>query len=218
MSWRQENGPDGLPVWRGKDAIFNQMHEGGKKLQIAAAAWVALVAFFLWMDGFKFTRDVAIVAALVLPLAALFLAFSLLWGRQFVGSEWSLEVHSDFIGFKGREKWAVPLDAVARVETGKTADYVPARYYGFRAGSLPQTPLNARLWGWKMLDTSEHEWQVFLFMADGTRRVIYHANAARDDCAALAASIRGYVESAKASVPASAAPAVDAPRAAGFDL
>jgi hypothetical protein len=108
--------------------------------------------------------------------------------------------------FKGGSLWTVPLDAVARVETGRTAEYSPSRNYK----GLFSVPFGSEA----VQAVSVYEWQTFLFLNDGTRRVIYHANAARDDCAALAASIREYVEQARHSAPASPS----APASVGFDV
>jgi hypothetical protein len=126
---------------------------------------------------------------------------------SFFGDTWQLVARPDSLQLqltknaKLRERWFVPLNAVSRVETARTADFTPARKYGSQ---------------W--LGTPEHEWQVFLFLNDGTRRVIHQANAARDDCAALAASIREYVEQAHHSAPSTSSTAPSAPAAYGFDL
>lgn len=102
-----------------------------------------------------------------------------------------------------RPSWIVPVDAIARVETSPTSDYLGGRDYG---GKGRDEDFRA---------VPKGEWHVFLFLNNGTRRPIHYANANRDDCAELAASIRAHLESTR---PSSAAPAKDAPRPSGFDL
>ncbi len=125
--------------------------------------------------------------------------------KQWLTQRWQLQIRDRAFQFNAAANdglpsanWTLPLDAVASVETGRTADFTPSR----KSGSFT-------------METSAYEWQTFLFLKDGTRRPVHHANAARDDCAALAASIREYLDTA-APVVASSAP--DGSRPSAFDL
>lgn len=189
MPWMKENGPDGLPVWRGRDEIYDRS-ENYKMGPFAM--WVGLTVIGVPMLFQSPLLGLGLVvgggiAAVVMQSKAR------KNGAEFIGDEWQLVARPDGLQLqlkpsaKMRERWAVPLDAIARVETARTAEYMPARYLAHVIDPMGRRQA-----------VPEHEWQTFLFMADGTRRVIYHANAARDECAALAASIREYVESARA--------------------
>lgn len=220
MAWTKEIGPDGLPRWRGKDTIYNYANSFNPAMITAGAI---MVAFPLFMGAFAGGGSVGkflagFLSLIMIPCGAAFLLHSFLVRQKFIGDEWQLVASPDGLQLqlKGaarmRERWAVPLGAVGRVEVARSAEYTPAREYprGLMGGGGFQ-------------NTPAHEWQTFLFLNDGTRRVIYHANAARDDCAALAASIREYVESARAGAAPSSPSPPDAaggsgPRAAGFDL
>ena len=83
-------------------------------------------------------------------------------------------------------QWSVPLSAIARVEVAPTTQWIPSRNYrGFSIG----TP--------RVQAVPPHEYQTFLFMADGSRRVIYTGNADFEGAAILAHSVRTWVEAQK---------------------
>lgn len=94
----------------------------------------------------------------------------------------------------------MPLASVARVESGLTRDWAPARRYRTHiVGSL-------------LRRVPDHEYQTFLVLADGSRRVVRTVNADREGTAMLAHSIRAWLEACRlnACLPGSAVP-----RAAG---
>jgi hypothetical protein len=84
-------------------------------------------------------------------------------------------------------KWTIALDSVSRVESGLTIEWQPAREY--EGGS--DSPF-------KHQPIPRYEYQTFLFLNDGSRRVILTANADREGCGTLAASIREWLEEARA--------------------
>jgi hypothetical protein len=208
MSWTKETGADGLPVWRGKDSILN-IHHWRKPLIIGGGIFL-LVVYAGMRAGTGHSRGAQGVATLigyiVLPFAFLFIMGGLGIGAKWLGSAWSLTARADGFAFQGAAIWTASFNAIGRVEIAQTKDYQPTRRYAYALDDIPAD-----------------EWQVFLFMVDGTRRVIHHASADRDGCAALAASIRGWLESARPSpatlhATAAASPASHRPKADGFDL
>lgn len=100
--------------------------------------------------------------------------------------------------------WSVPLASIARVESARTTEWQAGRVYeggpGGRAGpaAVPQ-----------------HEYQTFLFLTDGSRRVFLTVNIHREEAATLAHSVRTWFETAKASA---VVPARSYARAEGFDI
>lgn len=209
--WYKDTAPSGLPVWRGKDSIFNFQHHTGHEilgagllLGIIGAVLLAsfLITAFSPYKGDDLSSGYALAAGVLMIGARILLRHGNRTRGKFIGQAWTLAASNDGITFKGNDRWAVSLDAVARVETARTVEYTPARQFG---SQLRNTPAD--------------EWQTFIFLNDGTRRVIYHANADRDGCAALAASIREYVEAARSAAAAPESPnATPAPPADGFDL
>lgn len=86
--------------------------------------------------------------------------------------------------------WSVLLNAVARVEAGRTVEWDSVRRYEGK-------PMDSREGFAKIPDV---EYQVFLFMADGSRRVIYTVNGDREDAGTLAHSIRSWIEAQRDDV------------------
>lgn len=78
-------------------------------------------------------------------------------------------------------RWTVRLDDVARVEVGRTSQWEPSR----------------RTAEGVFMETSPHELQVFLFMADQSRRVIHSVNANQQEAVTLAFSVRAWLDAAK---------------------
>lgn len=165
---------------------------------------------FIGLSAFSIYKEIGasmLVAALMFPVGAICLMDALMIKEEFIGKKWALWADlSEFI-YEGSSKWSVSMDSIARVEIAKTKDSLPARKYKggiFGGGGLQLVP--------------EHEWQTFLFLNDGTRRVVHIANADRDGCAALAASIREYVETARAAADPQSSDTSPAAPADGFDL
>lgn len=144
-------------------------------------------------------------------------------GRFFVRG-WSLTGHSDGTlcyqagefsrgldwGQVSPPIWRVTPDQVARVEVADSAAWQPARVY---PGSMSSEPVPLK---------QGHESQAFLFMADGSRRVIYTVAGGREGAATLAASVRSWLEAYRASAalpaPIARASLPDASNSEGFDL
>lgn len=202
MAWTKEIGTDGLPLWSGKNSIYDALAPSH------AQKWAntkSLIFLPILIASIIIGITTSIVGCLII------IGISLIWvligndaQSKFIGENWRLISEARELRYSGSSKWSVSLDEISRVEVGKTCDYKPLRDYGGRGIKDDYRTV------------PEHEWQTFLFMNDGTRRVIYIANAARDDCAMLAASIREYIGSARDSAPPSTSS--EAPRAAGFEL
>jgi hypothetical protein len=209
--WFVSNDDNGLPVWRGQDAIFNALNvdQAQSFANVKGCLVVPAVLVGIVVCG---TSSIPLGLLIMLGAPAL-MAMGNKPKISFLGQKWELRAGSDFIEYEtapppngvrfSGPNFKVAVSEIARVEIDNTVKYTPARDYGGagREQDFKTVP--------------EHEWQVFLFMADGTRRVIHHANADRDDCAALAASIRSWLESTR-HAPASAASS--RPQADGFDL
>jgi len=150
-----------------------------------------------------------IVSLMIVPLIILSTFYAVFIGLQWHGDKWTLFSSPIDLSYQGKENWKTALDAISRVEISRTSEFTPARRYAGTPHGID--PIQS---------VPRDEWQTFLFLKDGTRRVVYHANAARDDCAALAASIREYVEQARHAAPAASpsSPWPSAPVADGFDL
>lgn len=100
--------------------------------------------------------------------------------------------------------WSVKLASIARVESAHTTEWQAGRVYeggpGGRAGPAAVPP---------------HEYQTFLFLADGSRRVFCTVNIHREDAATLAHSVRSWLEAMKAQA---VVPVRTYARAEGFDI
>ncbi|HYH70389.1 MAG TPA: hypothetical protein VEX16_03700 [Methyloceanibacter sp.] len=78
--------------------------------------------------------------------------------------------------------WLVTLDQIARVESGPTVEWQRMREYEGRPSFMDQ-----------FQPIPPAEYQTFLFLNDGSRRVILTANADRESCGTLAMSIRAWL-------------------------
>lgn len=114
--------------------------------------------------------------------------------------------------------WSVRLDQVSRVESGLTREWQPGRKYG--GGPIfANDRSTGMIFSSGVLEVPSVEYQTFLFLADGSRRVIYTVNANRQSAGTLAQSIRSWIEEAKAA--AKADPAILPPfgwRPEGLDF
>jgi hypothetical protein len=222
MSWKRENGPEGLSVWRGRDSIVN-LHQlqaydsAGCLYPLLAVVLVIAVLFIAEGGGDRPIDLISSLAGWVMLLASapvVWLVWKLGQGgglstRSFFDEEWMLrEMQSaTFQGLAFRrmessnrsaESWSAPLADIARVEAGATQQWISSR----RLGNV-------------FHPVSEAESQVFLFMNDGSRRVICSINGNREVAATLAQSVRSWLEAMKARP---AAPLRSYARAEGFDI
>lgn len=225
MSWKKETDAQGRTVWTGQDSIVN------KHSDVAWLFPLIWVCFLLFGGAFLFclvkmnsphTTDQGlgmIGAVLTGPMAGLglwaWIAYRKEGGassKKWFAAPWGLTGAGGALAYVNGgddripgSRWNISVEHVASVEAAQTANFIPAR----TVGAIH-------------LETSPNEWQTFLVMSDQSRRVILTANADRESCVTLAASIRAYVEAQRmATKPADAAAPVStsaAPLGEGFDL
>ena len=225
MAWLVETGPDGRPIWKGCDSILNTNQQQAIQLKGCGypAVIVLLVIALMMIVGGTGGRPVdtmgGAIGWLVFVVAApsAYLLFRMGRGlsmREWFNPAWVLRATEDGFEFKRESRdillpasWSVRLEDVARVEVGRTTEWQPSRTVsvGGTSGVIMETP--------------SFETQVFLFMADQSRRVVYSVNANSEATTTLAHSIRSYVESQKAeAAPAAAAVRNKDPGQEGFQL
>lgn len=210
MTWQRETGRDGLPVWRGWDSIVNaHRHQARENYgcgypAIGGMVLLALVFIFAGSTGGRAVDALGAVVGWLLLIAAapgVFVIWKLekdggVSARAFFDEQWTLfEVkNATFHGLAFRRKasgnrpaesWTAPLSEIARVEAGMTKQWIGSR----RIGAL-------------IHEVSPYEAQAFLFMNDGSRRVICSVNGNLEATATLAQSVRSWLEEVKAVPPA----------------
>jgi hypothetical protein len=79
------------------------------------------------------------------------------------------------------DEWSVEVNDIASVEAGKTTDWQAVRKMDFG-------------WGEAFWHVPDNEWQTYIMDTKGRRLVVHTANSDRETCAALAHSVRGWVE------------------------
>lgn len=222
MTWKREIGPEDRPIWRGRDSIVNlhqlEAFEHAGCLVPALVVVVAIAVLFIGEGGGDDPIDlISSVTGWVMLLACapvVWIAVKVQQGgglstRTFFDEEWTLrEVKSTTFhgltfrrmesGNRPAESWKASLADIARVEAGATKQWIASR----RLGNV-------------IHPVSDAEWQVFLFMNDGSRRVICSINGNREPAATLAQSVRSWLEAMKARP---AVPARSYARAEGFDI
>jgi hypothetical protein len=223
MSWKRENVRNGLSIWRGRDSIVNlHQHQAWEAMGCGipgVAVTVIMGLVFLaeasGKNGVAGSLGTFLGYLVLLPgLGAGALIFAImckggLSTRSFFDEEWTLreKQSATFQGLTFRrmesgnrpaESWSAPLADIARVEAGATQQWISSR----RLGNV-------------LHPVSEAESQVFLFMNDGSRRVIYSINGNREVAATLAQSVRSWLEAMKARP---VEPLRSYARAEGFDI
>ena len=220
MSWTLDGAESGAPVWNGKDYLIDA-RRGDKRVWwwIAVFGYPVMIAY--GVIGFPAYLYAAWLAMLegYWPHAGMFtvLAVSCIavlfkcredapddfkWAQDFIERDWSLALRDDKLAYKAGKfsaemnpkevsrdgsSWSVPLDAVARVESGLSKEWQAVRRY----------PLRGSDWLSRYF-IPDHEYQTFLFLSDGSRRVVQTANADREGSAMLALSIRSWIETHRA--------------------
>ena len=224
MTWRRERDANG-PAWRGVDSVLDAWWQRRRDAQtldnlavgaiIAALGLGACVCFLeaelhapwgdqSWRSEYLYAL-LMFLAGLALSVATWLGCVMNAWAMPppFITRTWTLCVNasggleyragrfSPFLDPGGVSAhgahWSVTLDAISRVESCQTQGWQPARRY--HGGPWYLMPFQL---------VSEHEFQTFLYLNDGSRRVIFTAVAARESCGTLAASIRAWLEEARA--------------------
>lgn len=216
MSWCVDlNRPDN-PVWTGTDSLFD--------MRRSERVWAYGLAMLAFVVGTPASYIGLAVSPFIIPYAikigaydsAFFLALMAYCCFQivrpsnrlrlneipspglFICRDWSLQVIDGQLVYRAGpfsnemdpnevsrdgSSWRVPLNAVARVESGLTAEWHGVRHYPileWKLGALKTVPAA--------------EYQTFLFLNDGSRRVFHTVNADREGSITLAQSIRAWIE------------------------
>lgn len=223
MTWKRESGGDDRPIWRGRDSIVNlhqfQAVENAGCLYPALVVVVAIALLFIGDSGgddpIDLISGVTGWAMLLVCTPTVWFLWKLEQGgglstRTFFDEEWTLrEVKTATFhglnfdrmesGNRPAESWSAPLADIARVEAGATKQWISSR----RLGNV-------------IHPVTDVEWQTFLFMNDGSRRVICSINGNRETAATLAQSVRSWLEAMKTHPPAGLLRSHA--RAEGFDI
>lgn len=201
MSWRKQGGGSGLPVWRGADSILNTsraqaMRVKGCALPAVAVCILISLGFIIGGEsaGGRGVDGMMVAIGWVCLIVVYFASWPLydqakgLSIREWFSPCWELRAtESGFTfsreaaGLVPAARWSARLDDVARVEVGQSSQWEPARCTAEGV----------------FMETSPHELQVFLFMADQSRRVIHSVNASREEAVTLACSVRAWIDATK---------------------
>jgi hypothetical protein len=229
MSWQREDSRDGLSIWRGRDSIVNlHQHQAWEAMGcgipgIAVTVIMGLVflAEASGKNGVAGSLGTFLGYLVLLPglgAGALIFAITCKGGlstKTFFDEAWTLREQQSATfqgltyrrmesGNRSAESWSAPLADIARVEAGSTQQWISSR----RLGNV-------------IHPVSEAESQVFLFMNDGSRRVICSINGNREMAAMLAQSVRSWFEAEKAKAVAQSGRARSSPPGEwreGFDI
>ena len=216
MSWRKETGE---ARWSGTDRVVNILYDTCQVNWHVSGyiyiAWVFVCASALTAIPYILVQLLFGVGSVLGQLAAfavfgagaaVIVRLSFSWfERKFpvvprfytrrwelVGANGKLTLKAG--GFDGKldaaevtrrkgASWSVAIDRIERVEAGLTCEWLPARRY-------PGAP--TKQLGHERVPT--HEYQTYLHLDDGSRRVIFTINAEREASATLALSIRNWIE------------------------
>lgn len=176
------------PEWWGADRRLNPLH-ATRPRAFLMGGWLVgifLLTLLAWRSGLISTSSVELLAifALLPGVAALIYGFEM--PRFLASHSWRLMLDDEGLHYQPVsywepfvriEGWSVPLHEVARVETGATADWAPMRSFLLRDKPTPR-----------------EEVQTFLFLADGSRRVIATVHGGRESMSTLAHSIRSSLQ------------------------
>lgn len=202
MSWAVEGAPE-TQTWSGVSSIFDPLYSAkGRFLMkwylpfLISGLIIGKVVLDLnpndnvW-DGLTIIAFSPIFA-IIPPVIAKLLVGEI---DNFLRQSWVLVGDDEGLTFSPRQapapfsskSWRVSIDEVSSVEAGRTVEWAPARRFRatFKSDELQSTP--------------EHEWQAFIITRSGLRLVIHTANADREGCAALAASVRAWIEAHRAA-------------------
>jgi hypothetical protein len=224
MNWHSKTAPCGAPVWTGLDHIVDPWWDNRARSHvydnIAEGVMIGLlflgISFCLesaflyspWgIQGWRGSTAVAIIYLCAAPTCGVIawrMAIKRDWKlpSRFFERRWTLQAKDGQLIYEAKpfslgldplevcrhgSSWHVAVDEIARVESGLTVEWQPGRRYE-----------TGPLWHAKNLAVSQYEFQTFLFLNDGTRRVIFTSNANREGCGSLATSIRAWLENARA--------------------
>lgn len=179
--------------WFGVDEHLNPLWKTRFRAYVIGGWFVVVPLLLLWgfISGPHGMIPISLVKLTV--YFGLFPGTCLVWfyawdvRRLYNGLRWRLWLEDGALAYEASarwgsiiaspQRWSVRLDQIARVEMGATADWQATRRVLLWERPVPR-----------------EEAQVFLFMADGSRRVIATAHDGRESLSALAQSIRTFVQ------------------------
>jgi hypothetical protein len=194
------------PEWWGEHQHLNPLWESRPRALLYGIITVGgfVLALFGAIQGIIPRGSVSMLAYFMLPLGLTALAYFFLVPKFLVG-RWRLSAQRDTLTYESPgivgellelalagpfgdvlqrlgvsanlRGWSVSSASIARIETGPTADWQPLRRYGLFEKPVPRD-----------------EVQAFLFLADGSRRVIANVHGGRESMAMLTQSIRSWLD------------------------
>lgn len=209
---------DDMPEWYGVDSLFDVLFEKrfsdwwvDTAIVVTTFIVCAIGAVFgplvIWTAIFEWKNGLdAIIFLVILWAIGSLVALCLFLDRgkyltrpsKFIARQWTLRAGENGLVYeagafspwldpfgveRSGQSWSVTVDQIARVESGLTTEWQFMREYD-GGGWLVE----------RHQPIPKAEFQTFLYLNDGSRRVILTANADREGCGTLAASIRMWLE------------------------
>ena len=201
-NWKKHEQENEATIWAGTSSILNMKNShttGETTATYALCAFFGIIGLLLFATG----GVGAVVAVTILfPTAIIAFIMKKNMGPQWINHDWILIKDNNIWQYsrkdenrKNVETWTIENDKIAQIEAGLTKDWTPSRNYFGKSKAV-----------------SAYEYQVFIITSSQERLVIHTQNAAREDCATLAKSIRDHLENGRAPRAATAS------RGSGFDL
>jgi hypothetical protein len=92
------------------------------------------------------------------------------------------------------ESWEIPVDSVARVEVGRTAEWQARRAYPYGPVYSQGRDESGVFFSDGTLAVPQEEYQTYLFLNNGVRVVVATMHNGREDAMRLAASVRAWID------------------------
>lgn len=188
MNWTKETAPSGTPRWQGVCSVQDPHRKAGSERALAASLIGACVGGVL--GGLTDIFGGALLGVFFGALAGLVIGADE-DTPNFDTRAWALSADALCLSYQAAAsayldaaRWSVRLDQIARIETGRTVEWQAGRDYG-------------RYLGQRVVTAPSAEYQAFLFLTDGSRRVFHTVNADREDAETLAHSVRAWLEARK---------------------
>lgn len=211
MNWERNTASGGAPVWTGVDTIFDPWWDRRTSSHFYDNIFAGVMIGILFIgislclesamlyspwggQGWRKTYYASILYLFAAPTCGI-LAWRIYTKRDWklpsrlFERRWKLQADGDHLVYaagpfslgldpfevsRAGRSWRLSVDEIARVESSLTTDWQPGRAYSTR-------PWHAE----KLQPISQFEFQTFLYLNDGTRRVIFTSNANREGCGAL---------------------------------
>ncbi len=188
MNWTKKTDSSGMPRWQGVCSVQDPHRKAGSERALAASLIGACIGAVL--GGLTGVFGGTLLGVFFGALAGLVIGAdedtpnfdTRAW--TLTGDALGLSYQAPASVYLEAARWSVQLDQIARVETGRTVDWQAGRDYG-------------RYLGQRIVTAPSAEYQAFLFLTDGSRRVFHVVNADREEAETLAHSVRAWLEARK---------------------